>query len=362
MRPCPYCKAEIPDDALKCMYCTSNLAPSGVESKDRGDTVTYVLDRGLIRYAKFAGTTLALFLTVGAFFYGFDIKQAAKEVREAQQEAGTVLKEIRESEQSVAKSKIAVEETEANARRTYQAIVESAERGAAIVVKLERQLNPDEEEKLLQAKAIQPGKFRDYSGMDPNRYGSKLWANGIRLTVRFLDGTETEKSLVKSVSEEWAKYANITFTFVSSGNADIRVTFDEPQAWSFVGTDALGVPASQPTMTVGLVRLLPPDKARATILHEFGHALGLVHENQIPKSNIRWNRKAIETAFGRANAEQAIYRKESFPTGKEFDPDSIMIMGNEIPKTYTLDGRGYGFSYKLSEGDKRFIALLYPRT
>ncbi len=42
----------------------------------------YVLDRGIVRFAKFSLSILALFLVVGAFFYGFDLKQAAKEMSE----------------------------------------------------------------------------------------------------------------------------------------------------------------------------------------------------------------------------------------------------------------------------------------
>jgi kumamolisin len=41
----------------------------------------YVLDQGLVRFAKFTGGILAVFVTVGLFLYGVDIKQVAKDVR-----------------------------------------------------------------------------------------------------------------------------------------------------------------------------------------------------------------------------------------------------------------------------------------
>ena len=41
----------------------------------------YVLDQGLVRFAKFTGGVLAIFVTVGLFLYGVDVKQVAKDVR-----------------------------------------------------------------------------------------------------------------------------------------------------------------------------------------------------------------------------------------------------------------------------------------
>jgi hypothetical protein len=45
--------------------------------------VVYIVDQDLIRFAKFAIAVLAIFVTVGLFLWGFDIKQAAKEVHDS---------------------------------------------------------------------------------------------------------------------------------------------------------------------------------------------------------------------------------------------------------------------------------------
>jgi hypothetical protein len=116
MKLCLYCKAEIPEDAIKCMHCTSTLVPSNTEAEQKNGRVTYILDRDLIRFGKFTIAGLAMFLTVGAFLYGFDIKQTAKEVRDAQQDAAKLIKEIREAQQSIARSKADVEALVANAQ------------------------------------------------------------------------------------------------------------------------------------------------------------------------------------------------------------------------------------------------------
>ena len=35
------------------------------------------------------------------------------------------------------------------------------------------------------------------------------------------------------------------------------------------------------------------DQVRRVVLHEFGHALGLIHEHQNPNRAIQWNRDAV---------------------------------------------------------------------
>ena len=39
---------------------------------------------------------------------------------------------------------------------------------------------------------------------------------------------------------------------------------------------------------------------RATVLHEFGHAIGLIHEHQSPfKGGFEWNREEVRVHMGR---------------------------------------------------------------
>src|SRR3546814_12926457 len=88
MPACPYCLEDIKAGATKCPHCQSSLdaAPGG------GDTSTYILDKGLVRFGKFAVTVLAIFVLVGAYLFGFDIKEASETASEAkievQQEIG----------------------------------------------------------------------------------------------------------------------------------------------------------------------------------------------------------------------------------------------------------------------------------
>jgi hypothetical protein len=59
-------------------------------TEDDEKPVTYIVDKGLVTFAKFAAATLAIFLTVGIFFYGLDIKQLSKQIQD-------VLKQVQDT-------------------------------------------------------------------------------------------------------------------------------------------------------------------------------------------------------------------------------------------------------------------------
>ena len=58
-------------------------------------------------------------------------------------------------------------------------------------------------------------------------------------------------------------------------------------SWSYIGADAATIPKESFTMNLGFVD-------RSTVLHEFGHSLGLIHEHQSPfKGGYEWNRDEV---------------------------------------------------------------------
>jgi len=66
---------------------------------------------------------------------------------------------------------------------------------------------------------------------------------------------------------------DLTFEFIDDYHAaDIRISFTRDSAWSMMGTDCHSVAPSQPTMNIGWM-------SARVIMHEFGHALGMIHEH-----------------------------------------------------------------------------------
>lgn len=191
-----------------------------------------------------------------------------------------------------------------------------------------------------------------------------LWPAGKTIKVRFLEGTAEQKALFREAMAEWLKYANLGVNYVESGQADVRVAFaPQHQSWSYVGTTALRVDPDRPTITLGYP--LSYSGARASYLHEIGHALGLVHEFQNPQARGIWKREAVYAHFGRtagwprAVVDQMLFSTQAYPGMRALDRRSVM--GFAIPGELTRDGQAFIPGNGLSPSDRAYIAGLYPR-
>lgn len=199
---------------------------------------------------------------------------------------------------------------------------------------------------------------------------NKLWEAGRTLRVRFLDGDAFVQRKVAQFAHEWSQHGNILFAFGDDPNTEIRISFLQPGSWSLIGTDALDrrTPREQPTMNYGwLTRATANDEVRRVVLHEFGHALGLVHEHQNPATTIPWNRDAVYAFYQGApnfwSKEQVdinifqVY-DQRFTKYTRFDRKSIMLY--PIPQELTLDDFEVGWNSDFSYLDKLFIRKWYP--
>lgn len=193
----------------------------------------------------------------------------------------------------------------------------------------------------------------------------KTWMNGSTLQVRFVGGSAAQRSLVQQQAGWWTQHANLQFAFNDAPGAEIRITFDANDgAWSYVGTDAKGIPLNEATMNLGFMD-------GGTTAHEFGHAIGLAHEHQNPAGGIEWNEAVVIRELAKspnfwdeAKTRHNVLRKYSADqiNGTQFDPDSIMLYF--FPAEWTTNGIATKANEVLSSIDKQFIAgaKMYPKT
>lgn len=199
---------------------------------------------------------------------------------------------------------------------------------------------------------------------------AKQWQNGRTLRVRFLDGDPAVQARLQPYAHEWSKYANIRFEFGDDPDAEIRISFqDVGRSWSNLGTDALVVPRNEATMNYGwLTPSSAEDEYSRVVIHEFGHALGCIHEHQNPVADIPWDKEAVYRYYaGPPNfwtpdmVDFNLFRRYSATQTNfsEFDPESIMLYA--ISNDLTIGDFEVGWNRTLSTVDKRFIATVYPK-
>jgi hypothetical protein len=206
---------------------------------------------------------------------------------------------------------------------------------------------------------VSPPVVRDTSAGIPRFYLAapidSIWGK-LSLRVRFLDGTQQVRDRVQNVARQWEEQCAIRFQFVTSGASDIRVSFTQNgRSWSYVGTDALSIPPDEPTMNFGwLTESSSDDEYSRVVLHQFGHALGFIHEHQNPNAQIPWDRSAVIKYYtevhGWTSADVQnnlfqVYDRAS-TNFSVFDPKSIMLYA--IPNEHTVGDFSVGWNAPVS--------------
>jgi len=207
-----------------------------------------------------------------------------------------------------------------------------------------------------------------------------FWSAGQTLRISFLNGTcPWHKRAIVTTACQWLRYANLHFRLVNDDDsqAEIRIRTDvaEDINYSVLGNQSLNEPDEE-SMAIGTQPSDP--RFEANVLHEFGHALGMDHEHQHPHANIPWDLAALrlllrEILAKEVDDQEALEEAIEDELTTQFLPlpgddtrlllpyDRKSIMHYQVRQTHTLGNWKIGLNQVISEGDKRFMRLVYPR-
>jgi len=217
---------------------------------------------------------------------------------------------------------------------------------------------------------------------------SLVWSTKTRKTVvlliRFMSEGRKETTFNEKVSEVQRvldtrivnakpRFLNVSFKYLTDEDpelAHIRVAFVSNQgSWSSLGNDALKV--DQDTATMNLSWL-----SDGNILHQFGHALGFLHENKYSSTQIPWDKPEVFAAFNgpphywnKLEVEKnvfTIFNQNQFLDLYKYNPESLMknilpcTFFTQLPPLKCTDEQTPELSNDYSPGDKKAFAQYYP--
>ncbi|MFT4168133.1 MAG: BspA family leucine-rich repeat surface protein [Dysgonomonas sp.] len=215
----------------------------------------------------------------------------------------------------------------------------------------------------------------------------KLWAQDPVITVKFLNSPDDPAVIdqIKAYAKEWEQYAGVTFSFVeTSENALVRIGFDWDGnswlTWSYTGNDAKMVRnQNEPTACFGGFSdgVMSDEEIKGDVLRVFGQILGLEFEQRHLGWDPSWWKKDKNGVYYAEKYWEGMfdgyYENLDWETIRQFVFDPLA--GATIVQTADVDFESIMMwpyytkketvklyaNYELSDGDKEFIATLYPK-
>jgi hypothetical protein len=208
-------------------------------------------------------------------------------------------------------------------------------------------------------------------------YKSQWNLDNKTLKIGFMNGASSLRDGVITIARQWCQYADLKFEPVrTSDRPDILIRFHRGFGhWSHVGRESLNESRNgRPSMTFAFLEGTDDDlRDRYSIflvLHEFGHALGQIHEHTQPASELPFRRTAdvyrdLRNSLGAGatneDVEFNVFRRANRAELIKFSKyDRKSIMHYYFPARMFTDGQERPQNFELSNLDKAFAAIMYP--
>ncbi len=213
------------------------------------------------------------------------------------------------------------------------------------------------------------------------------------LNIHFQDGTDEQKTWVRTVIQRDLEplVPGLKFCWVNAPKTSdftpcvptqdvdiqhIRVSFKQKgAAYSQIGKAALQVPDNQHTVNLGWIDdgtdydVIAYKNTGQVVQHEFGHAMGMIHEHQNPINNpICWNKKCVSCVLSgspnnwdQSTIDHNMFQKysKSQINGSTYDP--LSIMEYFFARSWVACGPNLRKNKIYSEMDKRWLGCAYPK-
>ena len=222
--------------------------------------------------------------------------------------------------------------------------------------------------------------------LNPNR-----WPQGTTLRVCFYAGSPQLQQHILNVAQEWLTNTNLKIESAdlqgrfcaSKDTSHIRIGFSEPGEWSFIGTDSIStylIDNDLASMNFQGFDKTNPAEAdfRSSVLHEWGHAIGLEHEQQSPgdacstfydlnkiytyvETNWGWTEDTAKQNFELLAPDPKVYSWTTFdPNTPMMYPILVQWLKDTTPAADKTRCTAKGYNSELTATDKKFVSKLYP--
>lgn len=206
---------------------------------------------------------------------------------------------------------------------------------------------------------------------------TKFWSIGKTLKILVYTFNELSFEIVKQGANKWLPYVNLKFEFIEMDEedvfnseeflGDIRVDFQPHRkdgGSSALGTDSLTGHPHNPSMSLGTD--FSSSMFEYTVIHEFGHALGLNHAHQHPDANIPWDREkayyhyAKIAEMSKAQVDAQVFPIERVPSQTYAPYDRHSVMHYQVFNELTVGDWHQPINKNISAGDIAFMRQIYP--